>query len=144
MQAVVSLYGLTGFENIELSKNEHLLLDSLIRQKGETAAVREASPAHLATRSSPPFLQIMGDKDEYFGLSTVRVLDQKLRDAGVSSTVIVIPGGAHGTYNWYRLPNVPDWERQMTEWLNAKLSHSGPVGEGIQTREPTPHIPSSR
>ena len=136
VQAVVSLYGLTGFENIELSKNEHLLLDHLIQEKGKAEAVREASPAHLATKTSPPFLQIIGDKDEYFALSTVLEFDERLRKAGVSSTVIVIPGGAHGTYEWYRLPGVPDWERRMTEWLNAKLSHSGPVGEGIRKREP--------
>jgi alpha-L-fucosidase 2 len=71
VQAVVSLYGLTGFEKGELSKNEHLLLDRLIQQKSEAAARREASPAHLATKTSPPFLQIMGDRDEYFQLSTV-------------------------------------------------------------------------
>jgi acetyl esterase len=144
VQAVVSLYGLTGFENIELSKNEHLLLDPLIRQKGKAEALREASPAHLATKSSPPFLQIMGDKDEYFGLSTVIEFDRRLREAGVSSTVIVIPGGAHGTYDWYRLPRVPDWERKMTEWLNAKLSHVGPIGEGIQKRQPAAQGRASR
>jgi hypothetical protein len=42
----------------------------------------------------------------------------------------------HGTGGWYKLPGDPDWERQMTEWLNGKLHHSGPVGEGIQPREP--------
>jgi hypothetical protein len=26
----------------------------------------------------------------------------------------------------------------MTEWLNAMLFHSGPIGEGIETRRPTP------
>jgi acetyl esterase len=144
VQAVVSLYGLTGFENIKLSKNEHLLLDPFIRQKGKAAALREASPAHLATKTSPPFLQIIGDKDEYFGLSTVTEFDQKLRDVGVSSTVIVIPGGTHGTSDWYRIPNAPDWERRMTEWLNAMLFHAGPIGEGIKIRQPTPQLPSSR
>jgi acetyl esterase len=144
VQAVVSLYGLTGFENVKLSKNEHLLLDPLIRQKGKAAALREASPAHLASKTSPPFLQIIGDKDEYFGLSTATEFDQRLREAGVSSIVIVIPGGTHGTSDWYRIPNVPDWERRMTEWLNAMLFHSGPIGEGIQRRQPTPQVPSSR
>ncbi|WP_263356873.1 alpha/beta hydrolase [Acidicapsa ligni] len=144
VQAVVSLYGLTGFEDGKLSKNEHLLLDHLIRQKGKAAALREASPAHLVSKTSPPFLQIIGDKDEYFGLSSVTGFDEKLRAAGVSSTVIVIPGGSHGTYDWHRLPNVPDWERRMTEWLNAELSHSGPIGEGIRRREPVAEASSSR
>jgi alpha-L-fucosidase 2 len=136
VQAVVSLYGLTGFEGIELTKNEHLLLDHLIAQKGEAEARQEASPTHLITKSSPPFLQIIGDKDEYFQLATVTKFNQSLLDSGVSSQVIVIPGGNHGTYHWHQLPNVPDWERMMTEWLNAKLSHKGPVGIGIRRREP--------
>jgi len=138
VQAVVSLYGWTGFENVKLSKKEYLPLDPLIREKGKAAALREASPARLATKTSPPFLQIIGDKDAYFGLSTVTEFDQKLREAGVSSTVIVIPGGTHGTEDWYRIPNVPDGERRMTEWLNAMLPHSGPIGEGIKARQPTP------
>jgi hypothetical protein len=29
---------------------------------------------------------------------------------------------------------VPDWERQMTEWLHARLHHAGPIGEGIRPR----------
>ena len=32
------------------------------------------------------------------------------------------------------LLNVPDWERQMTAWLNATLNHSGPIGDGIRPR----------
>jgi hypothetical protein len=31
---------------------------------------------------------------------------------------------------------VPDWEREMTEWLNARLHHQGPIGEGIRPRYP--------
>jgi alpha-L-fucosidase 2 len=58
----------------------------------------------------------------------------------VSSALIVIPGGSHGTYHWYQLPDVPDWEREMTEWLNTKLTHPGPIGEGIQERAPAPRV----
>jgi len=30
----------------------------------------------------------------------------------------------------------PDWDRQMTEWLNARLHHKGSIGEGIRPRLP--------
>jgi hypothetical protein len=30
---------------------------------------------------------------------------------------------------------VPDWELQITEWLNHKLGHQGPVCEGVRERE---------
>ena len=36
---------------------------------------------------------------------------------------------------WYKVPGVPDWERQMTEWLNKTLVHEGPVGHGIRARQ---------
>ena len=38
----------------------------------------------------------------------------------------------------YTIPGVPAWEREMTEWLNARLHHKGPIGEGIRARAPTP------
>jgi hypothetical protein len=31
----------------------------------------------------------------------------------------------------------------MTEWLNTQLHHSGPVGAGIQKREPPTPTPSA-
>jgi len=47
-----------------------------------------------------------------------------------------LSGITHGTGAWHIIPGVPDWERQMTEWLNKKLGHEGPVGEGIRPRQP--------
>ena len=45
---------------------------------------------------------------------------------------------AHATGSWHKVPGVPDWEKQMTEWLNTALGHHGPVGEGIRRRVPPP------
>ena len=59
-----------------------------------------------------------------------------LRNAGVECDIIRIPNGTHGTGAWHTIPGVPDWERQMTEWLNKKLVHEGRVGEGIRQRQP--------
>ena len=55
-------------------------------------------------------------------------------NASSSHYITVIPGGKHGTGGWNKLPNVPDWEHQMTAWLNARLNHSGPIGDGIRPR----------
>jgi dipeptidyl aminopeptidase/acylaminoacyl peptidase len=114
----------------------HAFLDPLIKEKGETEALKEASPITYVSKNAPPFLQILGDKDEYIPFSEATNLDAALHRLGVQSEIIRIPGGMHGTGGWHKLPDVPDWERQMTAWLNRSLGHSGPIGEGIRKREP--------
>jgi acetyl esterase len=135
-QAVVSLYAQSSFEFVTLNADVHRLLDPLIAQKGEKEAIREASPITYVSKDDPPFLEILGDQDEYIPFAEATNLQTALQKVGVSCDIIRIPGGKHGTGGWNKLPNVPDWERQMTEWLNARLHHKGPIGEGIRPRLP--------
>jgi alpha-L-fucosidase 2 len=114
-------------------------LDPLIQRKGEPQALREASPITYVGKNAPPFLQILGDRDEYIPFTEATNLQAALQNVGVRCDIIRIPNGAHGTGNWHTLPGVPDWERQMIEWLNARLHHTGPIGEGIRQR--TAHRP---
>jgi acetyl esterase len=137
VQAVVTLFAQSSFSTVPLNTDTHALLDSLIRQKGEAAALKEASPITYVSKSAPPFLQILGDKDEYIPFTEATNLDAALRNDGVPSEIIRIPNGMHSTGGWYKIPGVPDWERQMTAWLNRTLHHNGPLGEGIRKREPT-------
>ena len=136
VQAVVTLFAQSSFATVPLNDNTHALLDPLIAKEGQDAALRDASPITYVKRGDPPFLQILGDHDEYIPLAEAKNLDAALKKMGVSSQVIVIPGGKHATGGWYKVPGVPDWERQMTVWLNTQLRHTGPVGEGIRAREP--------
>jgi alpha-L-fucosidase 2 len=135
-QAVVTLFAQSSFATVPLNADVHALLDPLIRQKGEREALKEASPITYVTKNAPPFLLIQGDKDEYIPFTESTNLQTALRNAGVKCDIIRIPNGTHGTGGWYAIPDVPDWERQMTEWLNTTLRHEGPVGEGIRKREP--------
>lgn len=136
VQAVVTLFAQSSFATVPLNKDVHALLDPLIQRKGEKEALREASPITYVNRNAPPFLLIQGDKDEYIPFSEDTNLQAALRKVGVRCNIIRIPGGKHGTGNWHRLPNVPNWERQMTEWLNLTLHHKGELGQGIRRREP--------
>lgn len=136
VQAVVTLFAQSSFATVPLNRDVHALLDPLIQKKGEAEALREASPITYVASGAPPFLQILGDKDEYIPFTEATNLQAALRKVGVKCDIIRIPNGTHGTGGWHRLPHVPDWERQMVEWLNAKLHHDGPVGEGIRKREP--------
>jgi acetyl esterase len=136
VQAVVTLFAQSSFRTVPLNADVHALLDPLIKEKGEAAALREASPITYVSKGDPPFLQILGDQDEYIPFSEATNLDAALHKVGVRSKIIRIPNGMHGTGGWYKLPGVPDWEIQMTEWLNQTLGHHGPVGAGIRKREP--------
>lgn len=136
VEAVVTLYAQSSFVTVPLNADVHSLLDPLIARKGQKEALREASPITYVTRNAPPFLLIQGDRDEYIPFSEDTNLQAALEKVGVTCKIIRIPGGHHGTGGWYKLPNVPDWERQMVEWLNQQLGHSGPIGEGIRRREP--------
>lgn len=133
-QAVVSLYAQSSFEFVPLNADVHRFLDPFIAQKGEKEALREASPITYVSQCDPPFLEILGDHDQYIPMSEATNLQSALHAVGVRCDIIVIPGGKHGTGGWNKLPNVPDWERQMTEWLNARFHHSEPIGEGIRLR----------
>jgi len=133
-QAVVSLYAQSSFEFVPLNADVHRLLDPLIAAKGEKEAIREASPITYVKKNDPPFLEILGDQDEYIPFSEATNLQAALHGVGVRCDIIRIPGGKHGTGGWNKLPGVPDWEREMTEWLNARLHHKGPIGEGIRAR----------
>ena len=137
-QAVVSLYAQSSFEFVPLNADVHRLLDPLIAEKGEKEAIREASPITYVNKSDPPFLEILGDQDEYIPFTEATNLQAALAKVNVRCDIIRIPGGKHGTGGWNKLPNVPDWERQMTEWLNTRLHHTGPVGEGIRPRVTVP------
>jgi acetyl esterase len=135
-QAVVSLYAQSSFEFVPLNADVHRLLDPLIAKEGEKAAIKEASPITYVSKDDPPFLEILGDQDEYIPFSEATNLQTALHAVGVRCDIIRIPGGKHGTGGWNKLPGVPDWEREMTAWLNARLHHQGPIGEGIRPRYP--------
>jgi len=135
-QAVVSLYAQSSFEFVPLNADVHRFLDPLIAEKGLKEAIREASPITYVSKDDPPFLQIIGDQDEYIPVSETVNLQTALHKVGVRCDTIVIVGGKHGTGGWSSIPGVPDWERQMVEWLNARLHHKGPIGEGIRARTP--------
>ncbi len=134
--AVVTLYAQSSFATVPLNNDVHALLDPLIAKVGEQEALREASPITYVKAGDPPFLLIQGDQDEYIPFTEDTNLQAALRRVGVRCDLIRIPGGKHGTGGWNKLPNVPDWERQMVEWMNARFDRSSDIGPGIRARQP--------
>jgi len=136
VEAVVTLFGPSDFRGQAVSEGLKKLLGPLIEQKGLEAALAEASPVTHFNTAPPPFLLIHGDKDQAVPLVQSTHLQAALKANGVRCDLIIIRNGAHATGKWHTVPGVPDWEKQMIEWLNTVLEHRGPVGEGIRKREP--------
>ncbi len=135
VQAVVTLYGvsdLVSMNDNQMVKEDHLLgpLHGLSFQE----ALKAASPVTHVTRHAPPFLLIHGDSDRSVSIEQSRELQTALNAQGASCTLIVIPGGPHTTQTWNKIPGAPDWEREMTAWLNRTLDHKGEIGKGIRPR----------
>jgi acetyl esterase/lipase len=139
VQAVVTIFGPSDFRGKPVNANLHALLDPLIKAKGEAAALAEASPTFYVRKDAPPFLLIHGDQDKSVDFSESTNLRRALREAGADCDLIRIPNGPHVTDSWNTIPDVPDWEHDMTVWLNAKLRHEGPIGEGIRKRATNEH-----
>lgn len=103
-QAVVSLYAQSSLEFVPLNADVHRFLNPFIAQKGEKEAIREASPIRYVSKADPPFLEILGDQDEYIPLSEATNLQTTLHAVGVRCDIIVIPGGKHGLANGTSYP----------------------------------------
>jgi acetyl esterase len=135
LAAVVTLYGiccLNEWPSAEFVKN------GLYGDLPPTAATAlAASPISQVRADAPPFLLIHGDTDESVPFAQSMQLAHALARAGVRVELIPIPLGRHGTYQW-TMPNIPNWELEMTEWLNDTLHHTGPIGEGIVRKPATP------
>jgi len=70
------------------------LLGGPVHERPDLA--REASGLFHVSADDPPFLLIHGDRDPLVPLEQSTTLDAALRDAGVASRLIVLPGAGHG------------------------------------------------
>lgn len=91
------------------------LLGGPISQNQEMA--RRASPLHHLDGRSAPFFTIHGDQDNIVPLIQSRRLHEALQDAGVESTLRIIPGAGHGTEEFCQ----PEMFDEITEFLARHL-----------------------
>jgi len=104
VQAVCDYYGpsdfktmgtVSGFErHASADSPESALLGGTPDKKPETAAT--ASPVTHATPDDPPFLIIHGDQDRTVPPDQSRRMDAALREVGVETKLIILPGSGHG------------------------------------------------
>lgn len=101
VQAVCDFYGPTDFAQMlpgNQAKNpKHaiaLLLGGPLSEKQDLA--RKANPITYISREDPPFLICHGDKDALVPYSQSELLHKALQAGGVSSELVIVPGGSHG------------------------------------------------
>lgn len=99
VQAVVSVYGAYDLERLwsetpALRKTLAAWLGGAPGRRG--AAYREASPRLLVDGRSSAFLIVHGSADRVMPVGQARTMHQALRDTGVESRLVVLPGQAHG------------------------------------------------
>lgn len=66
------------------------------RADADPARAALASPRTHVDRSDPPMLLVHGQRDETVYIDQARRMQRALEDAGVASTLVEVPRGAHG------------------------------------------------
>jgi alpha-L-fucosidase 2 len=81
--------------------------------------LREASPITHVKPGLPPMLLVHGDADRTVPHDQSTKFLAKLREAGVPSELITIPGGPHGMLPWDAI--APDFKDRVVAWLVKTL-----------------------
>lgn len=132
VQAVVALYpatdltafaAQTGGSNALMSLYMGAYLGAGILSDsptGEAIRYAAASPTSHISPDDPPFLLIHGDADTAVPFSQSEILFARLKENGVTSEFIPMPGGGHGA-DLIAGPNPPDHYGPMIDWLDRHL-----------------------
>lgn len=133
VQCVIDLYGPSDFlhwgDNTDPSLETPFNgLARLVGGKISThqEAARTASPFYDVSKESVPFLIFHGDKDPIVPLQQSQVLDAALRQAGVASTLYVLPGAGHGGPQF----GTPENLKTMFDFLEKHLKPGANEGTG--------------
>jgi acetyl esterase/lipase len=96
------------------------LLGGIVRDRPEVA--RGASALYQVSYDDPPFLILHGDKDPQVPLDQSRRLDAKLRETGVASELVVLPGAGHGGKAF----STPEIQEKIRAFLARTLGTTRP------------------
>ena len=94
------------------------LVDDISSQ--ETRRYIDASPVTFLSSDDPPMLLIHGDKDKIVPYEQSLNFLSKLRQEGIASKLITIPGAGHGP-SFPGAMNPPNFIEEMVTWFNEHL-----------------------
>jgi acetyl esterase/lipase len=107
VQAAVPIAGPSWFMAEDMYGDDAVERLLGVHQAKDPELGRYASPAGHVHAGAPPFLIVHGEADTVVPLSQSQLLYERLRDAGVESESIVVPGAGHG-YQDLLTPEVVD------------------------------------
>lgn len=84
------------------------------------ARLADVSPSEHVRAGLPAFLLLHGDADKTVPIAMSRAFQEKLRAAGNTCDLIVLPGAGHGLLKWKE--SRPDWDARMADWIRAQLA----------------------
>lgn len=121
VRAVVSFYALGDLRDQMDSEAVRTLMGPLAEGDGAAQAFARASPIVHISKDDPPFLLLHGTADTVVPYQASQSFYDALVAAGVSAKLVGIPGGDHMLAAWPELPDPPDWQGILIEWLKTHL-----------------------
>jgi acetyl esterase/lipase len=111
VQAVITQSGLSDFTRVVEGGVSMAIYFAFGALAGTNPALlAPASPVTYITPDDPPFLILHGDQDGTVPIEQALVLDEKLKEAGVPSTLVTVRGGDHGLNPLPGKTAEPAWE----------------------------------
>ncbi|MDL2206004.1 alpha/beta hydrolase [Eubacteriales bacterium OttesenSCG-928-N13] len=117
VQAVVDFYGKLDMDASSMNNRAN---PEIVRAFMSDLADqgRVASPFHLVTSASPPFLIFHGDADPLVPIAESDQLYQALSTAGVRADYYILEGSGHGSPEFYQ----PEIQRIILDFLQGTLA----------------------
>lgn len=117
VQAVVDLYGLTDVSDFNIFGTCDEAVRQLFKNMQDPEQLKLASPVHLVSKSSPPFMIIHGDNDQLVPIAQSEALYAALTHAEIPADYYVFKGSDHGTDDFYQ----PAVRTKILQFLNRTM-----------------------
>jgi acetyl esterase/lipase len=120
VQAVLTMAGPSDFDRDFPSLNTSIYFAFGDLAGGDSAFMTAASPVTYVTPDDPPFLILHGDKDGVVPVAQGVALHERLEEAGVESTLVIVEGGDHGLQGLNGRQTVPS-QQEISETIQKFL-----------------------
>jgi len=122
VQAVVTMSGFSDFTRALYDSITMAVYYALDDMPGSaTPKTVAASPITYISADDPPFLIIHGDKDAIASLEQSQLLDEKLKVAGASSTLVIVKNGPHSLQGDTISPTSEEISNMIIDFLEKHL-----------------------
>jgi acetyl esterase/lipase len=93
--------------------------------KEKMDVAKQASPLTFISKDDPPFLIVHGDQDRTVSLKQSELLTEKLKEAGVEATLLIVKGAGHGQFPGDTDPKPEEIRKTVLAFFDSKLKGTG-------------------